>query len=104
MSWESSDRRERLPADWAQRVRRVKDRDGWRCRWILPSGKRCPRGRATGHRLDVDHRRNDDNHDLENLWCLCEDHHKSKTQKEALAGRRLPPPRKRSDPHPSERI
>lgn len=83
MSWETSDRRQELPPDWAKRVARVKDRDGNRCTWRLPSGARCPR-RGT----DVDHRVPGDDHSLRNLQLLCSHHHKKKTGLEAIMGRR----------------
>ena len=103
MPWETSDRKERLPRDWDKRVARVKERDGWRCRKILPSGKRCPRGRATGHRLEVDHRIPNDDHSLSNLQALCEEHHLQKTLRESRRARWLPPPSKRTEPHPGDR-
>lgn len=81
--WADSDRRERLPSNWNSLVKQVMQRDGGRCRWRLPSGKRCPR-RAT----DVDHRVRGDDHSLANLQALCPDHHKAKTAREAAAGRR----------------
>lgn len=83
MAWESSDRSARLPADWKDRVKKVWERDGGQCTWRLKSGKRCPRGGR-----DVDHIKNDDNHDLSNLRLLCGTHHDRKTQREAWAGRR----------------
>ena len=100
--WENSDRRSRLPSNWSQLVKTVKERDEGRCRWILPSGNRCPRPGT-----DVDHRRNDDNHDLSNLWLLCRHHHDKKTAREAWAGkfqkRKPGPSGKRQDPHPGIR-
>lgn len=81
--WENSDRRSRLPSNWGTLVKEVHRRDGGRCTWRLPSGKRCPR-KGT----DVDHRRNNDDHSLSNLQLLCVDHHKQKTAMEARAGRR----------------
>lgn len=97
MAWETSDRRERLPADWPKRVARVKERDGNRCTWKLPSGVRCPRVGT-----DVDHRVPGDNHDLRNLQLLCRHHHDKKTQREAWAGRKKKAPKKqkRADRHP----
>lgn len=92
MTWDTSDRRERLPADWWQRVKAVKERDGNRCTWRLPSGKRCPR-RGT----DVDHRKPGDDHSLANLQLLCPDHHKRKTAGEAYAGRMRRKGRQRPD-------
>lgn len=97
MAWETSDRRLRLPPDWPERVKKVWARDKGRCTWRLPSGKRCPRRGA-----DVDHRVNNDNHDLSNLQLLCGHHHDKKTQREAYAGRqkRKPHRPKRPDRHP----
>lgn len=74
MAWEGSDRRDRLPADWPKLRSKALERDGKRCRWILPSRKRCPRP-AT----DVDHVRPGDDHSLSNLMSLCHDHHERKT-------------------------
>lgn len=99
MAWESSDRASRLPADWKQRVKKVWERDGGICTWKLPSGARCPRRGA-----EVDHIRNDDNHDLSNLRLLCAHHHGQKTQREAAFGRyrrkKKPGPPRRSEVHP----
>lgn len=83
MPWEGSDRRERLPSDWPERVAAVKTRDQGRCTWRLPSHKRCPR-RGT----DVDHRQPGDDHSLDNLQLLCPAHHGKKTAQEGLQGRR----------------
>lgn len=99
--WEGSDRRSRLPADWDQRVKAVKERDGGRCRWKLPSGARCPR-RGT----DVDHKRNDDDHDLSNLQLLCRDHHNKKTAIEswrAKKSKRKPGRERPTEQHPGIR-
>lgn len=74
MAWEGSDRRSRLPANWAALVGQVKKRDQNRCTWILPSRKRCPRPGT-----DVDHRRPGDDHSLRNLQLLCAHHHEVKT-------------------------
>lgn len=100
--WETSDRKARLPKDWQQLVERVKARDGHRCTKILPSGKRCPRGRTSGHRLEVDHRVPGDDHRMENLRTLCAHHHSKKTAQEGLAAQRLPPVRLRTERHPGE--
>ena len=99
--WQGSDRKERLPDNWGALVAEIKDRDGWRCRKRLPSGKRCPRGRATGHRLEVDHINRGDDHSPSNLRCLCEEHHAQKSSKEGVFAR-LPKPRKRTERHPGE--
>lgn len=82
MAWEGSDRRSRLPANWAALVKEVWRRDDGRCTWRLPSGIRCPRPGA-----DVDHRNNDDDHRISNLQLLCRAHHDRKTQREARFGR-----------------
>jgi 5-methylcytosine-specific restriction protein A len=97
MSWESSDRRSRLPADWKDRVNAVKQRDEGRCTWKLPrTHQRCPRAG-----VDVDHVQNDDNHDLSNLRLLCRTHHDQKTQREAWAGkRRRKAPKRAEEAHP----
>lgn len=96
MAWETSDRRERLPDDWKQRVAQVWKRDKGRCTWRLPSGARCPRpGR------DVDHRVAGDDHRLSNLQLLCGTHHDRKTQREARFGRTRPKVKKRrEEAHP----
>ena len=83
MPWSTSDRRERLPADWPQRVAHVKKRDGGRCRWILEKTKRrCPRDGTY-----VDHKIPGDDHSYANLQLLCEFHHKKKSAKEGHAAR-----------------
>ena len=99
--WQGSDRKERLPMGWAKIAAKVKARDGYRCTKLLPSGKRCPRGRSTGHRLEVDHKIRGDDHRMENLRTLCEEHHAMKSSREGNQAR-LPPPRKRTERHPGE--
>lgn len=94
MGWETSDRRSRLPSNWGILVREVWKRDGGRCRWTLRSGKRCPRREG----LEVDHRRNNDDHSLSNLWLLCPHHHAKKTAGEAWRGKQ----KKRPKPRPPE--
>lgn len=79
MSWDNSDRRSRLPADWAERRDAVKRRADGRCEAMLHDGSRCD---AVG--TDCDHRQRGDNHSLENLQWLCPWHHKRKTRSEAL--------------------
>lgn len=102
MAWEGSDRKERLPDDWEHRKLRVKERDGYRCTKILPSGKRCPRGRATGYKVEVDHKIPNDDHSMSNLACLCEHHHGKKSAQEGRKAQWLPPVRKRTERHPGE--
>lgn len=83
MAWQGSDRRSELPSNWNALVKQVKERDGGRCRWTLPSGARCPRPGS-----DVDHRYSPTRHGLADLWLLCRAHHDKKTQGEARFGRR----------------
>lgn len=97
MAWENSDRRARLPANWSALVKQVKERDGGRCTWRLPSGARCPRpGR------DVDHREPGDDHSLRNLQLLCPTHHERKSAREGVQGRRAKREKrqKREERHP----
>lgn len=79
VSWDGSDRRSRLPADWTERRNAVKLRAGGRCEALLHDGSRCD---AIG--TDCDHLRRGDDHDLSNLQWLCQWHHKRKTRIEAL--------------------
>lgn len=81
----SSARRQELPPDWDQIRTRVGDRDGWRCQW--------PRqGRAGGicgsPANQCDHKKDRHSHRDEDLWMLCEWHHKQKTQSESAEARR----------------
>lgn len=79
MAWESSNRRERLPANWHKLRGRVIRRAGGRCQAVLmDTGQRCG---ETGR--DVDHITPGDNHSLNNLQLLCRWHHTRKTQAEA---------------------
>lgn len=93
--WNDSDRRDRLPSNWfTELVPFVKKRDGGRCTWRLPSGKRCPRPGT-----DVDHRVAGDDHSPGNLQLLCEHHHAKKTAGE---GRRAKAAKKASRYRPTE--
>lgn len=83
--WRNSDRRSRLPKDWAKRREVVKQRAGGRCEELLPSGNRCPR---PGN--ECDHVEPGDNHALSNLQWLCKHHHDAKTRREAAAAYRRP--------------
>lgn len=98
MGWETSDRRQFLPPNWEDLRQQVFERDGWRCRWKLPSGARCPR-RAT----DVDHTGDRDDHRLIKLRALCSHHHgklSSQQGVQAREKRKAPRKRKRVDRHP----
>ena len=83
MAWDGSDRKSRLPDDWAaRRLERLK-KDGFRCTWKLPkTGERCPR-KAT----DVDHRKPGDDHSMKNLQSLCATHHGKKSSFEGRQAR-----------------
>ena len=81
-AWQGSDRRSRLPNDWAKRVAIVKERDGYTC-VQHDDGVRCAR-KGT----DVDHIMRGDNHAYSNLQLLCAEHHTMKTVQEAAEARR----------------
>lgn len=70
MGWETSDRNDDLPRDWWRIRKQVLERDEHRCRWVLPSGARCPR-KAT----EVDHMGERTDHRLIKLRAMCEHHH-----------------------------
>ena len=94
MNWGSSDRRLRLPQDWAQRRAAVKARANGRCEAKLHA-KGC-----NGVGTDCDHIVAGDNHDLSNLQWLSYACHKAKTARESAErnGRY-----KRLRRHPNER-
>ena len=95
MAWATSDRRERLPRDWAQRRKTVEARACGQCEAIMHDGTRC-----TAKGTDCDHIQHGDNHDYTNLQWLCGWHHRMKTSLEAReelrAARKanMPKPRK----------
>jgi 5-methylcytosine-specific restriction protein A len=72
--WANSDRRKRLPKDWAHRRRWVMERAGFICEWQVDGRLECDK-LAT----EVDHVERGDNHALWNLQALCHDHHFQKT-------------------------
>lgn len=96
MAWtgNESNRQSELPADWPRIRKGVLARDGGRCVWRLPSGKRCPRV-AT----DVDHINSPDDHRRSNLRGLCAHHHKKRT---SLQGRMEKAKRWAKAPRPAE--
>lgn len=77
MAWSTSDRRERLPDDWPDIVRRVKARDQGRCR----APQHSPRCNGVG--TDVDHVIAGDDHSMANLQLLSEPCHRDKTARES---------------------
>lgn len=73
--WEGSDRKSRLPDDWAKRRIRVLRRDGYRCHECgAPANQ-------------VDHIIPGDDHDLDNLRALCRRHHALKSSAEGNAAK-----------------
>ncbi|GGO42316.1 hypothetical protein GCM10012287_02900 [Streptomyces daqingensis] len=81
--WAGSDRKARLPSNWAKLRLRVLRRDGHRCVHTFSRGQRC-----IADATDVDHIKAGDDHSLSNLQSLCREHHKLKTQQEAQEGKR----------------
>lgn len=77
MSWATSDRRSRLPANWPSIVKRIKRRDNNQCTEKLVDGRRCP---EVG--TDVDHIIAGDDHSDANLTLLCSWHHDRKSSRE----------------------
>ncbi|ASZ75439.1 HNH endonuclease [Mycobacterium phage Kimona] len=81
MTWNTSDRRARLPADWEENYRiPVLQRDGYRCQIRL----RGCLGKAT----DVDHIRRGDDHSHRNLQAACSRCHGKKSSAEGNARKR----------------
>lgn len=77
--WGSSNRRERLPSDWASRRLVVLRRDDFKCQWRY--GSEVCGVRAT----DVDHVVAGDDHSFGNLRSLCREHHARKSAGEGAA-------------------
>ncbi|MGW1740019.1 HNH endonuclease [Nocardia sp. NPDC001965] len=77
MGWTSSNRRSRLPADWASRRSQVLRRDDYVCqlRW----------NRCLGTATEADHIRRGDNHSIENLQAACQRCHARKSSAEGNA-------------------
>ena len=100
MGWGSSDRRDRLPADWTARRMRVLRRDHYQCQATDSLGVKC--GRPANQ---ADHIIPGDDHSYENLQALCAWHHARKSSAEGAAARRPRPTRRREpEPHPSLRL
>lgn len=76
--WATSDRRRRLPPNWANKRARVLRRD--------PLCRMCHVEPST----EVDHINNNDDHAMANLQGLCSACHLAKTLIEATLGRRRP--------------
>jgi 5-methylcytosine-specific restriction protein A len=87
VTWDTSDRRERLPDNWPalrgatkKRARATSKLGYAQCEARLPSGKRCPR-----EGTDCDHVIPGDDHRLANLRWLCGFHHDKKSAAEGRA-------------------
>lgn len=94
--WRGSNRRSRLPAEWPAIRALILERDGHRCRHIIPGYGRCPHP-AT----DVDHVDRGDDHEPENLRAVCAGHHKIKSAQEGRAAQKRATPR--AERHPGLR-
>ncbi|MFD8315878.1 HNH endonuclease [Kitasatospora purpeofusca] len=98
MSWTTSNRRDRLPADWPRIRKRILRRDGGRCTTVFSTGRRCL-ARAT----DVDHIVPGDDHTDDNLRSLCGWCHTTKSSSEGgtAAGLRAARQTRPKAPHPA---
>ena len=96
MAWDTSDRKSRLPDDWATRRVRVLRRDSYKCQARDSLGVQC--GDPANQ---VDHVQPGDDHSLDNLQALCRWHHARKSSAEGAAARK-PRPKQQRDPeaHP----
>lgn len=75
MSWRTSNRRKRLPSNWAGIRKVVMERDGYRCRWLV-GGKRC-RNKATQvhHVYEAGANGGVERDDPRFLIAICDEHH-----------------------------
>lgn len=99
MAW--GERSYEMPPDWWKTRAKVIKRDGGRCTWRLPSGKRCPRTEE----LEVDHKvqpMHGGTHHPDNLRTLCEHHHRIVTQQQAASGNIRYKNRKQPETHPGK--
>jgi len=79
MAWDTSDRRSRLPSNWATIRTRILDRDGWLCQLRYEG---CTRVAS-----EVDHIIAGDNHHPTNLQAACARCHSRKSAAEGKAAR-----------------
>lgn len=89
MPWSTSNRSQRLPADWSKRRRLVLRRDPT-CQLRYD----C----CTIDSTEVDHRIHGDDHSITNLQGVCSPCHKRKTRAEAQAAK--PSRQRKSERHP----
>lgn len=84
MAWATSNRRRRLPSNWATIRRRVLARDGYQCR-VTVNGARCTASASEVHHLIEAGRNGGRDLDEERfLVAICAEHHKVLTQKFAV--------------------
>ena len=82
MAWRTSNRLDRLPANWASIRSGVLRRDDWRCQWVV--GNRLCGARASEvHHLEEAYG-GLDNDSPENLISICKEHHDIATRAYAL--------------------
>lgn len=95
--WAGSNRRRRLPANWAAIRQQVIERDGGQCTATLDDGTRC-----TNRGSEVDHiRAMTDDHTLAALQLLCRWHHYRKSSREGNMSNRVRVRERRdAEPHP----
>ena len=94
MSWATSDRRDRLPADWSRRVAAVKRRAQHRCE-DTNHAVGCD-----GRGVEVDHIKQGDDHSLANLQLLSVACHARKTRLDNGYRAAVKAP---AEPHPGRR-
>lgn len=91
MPWSTSDRRSRLPRDWAKRVAATKRRAGGRCEGLSLNGEpRWHVDTCDGTGTDCDHDQRGDDHSLTNLRWLSNACHTYKTHAEKPRRKRVP--------------
>ncbi|AGK87480.1 HNH endonuclease [Mycobacterium phage HINdeR] len=74
MTWNTSDRSSRLPADWDHRRSQVLRRDGYQCQLRLPG--------CLSEATEADHIQPGDNHSRSNLQAACGRCHAKKSSRE----------------------
>lgn len=97
MAWQGSNRRQRLPQNWASLRKQVFIRDGRKCQVLSEdTGFKC--GEPAN---EVDHITPGDDHSLLNLQAICSWHHKRKSSAEGNAAKIKWEPRNRKpESHP----
>ncbi len=96
MAWATSNRRQRLPPNWAAIRAKVKARANGRCEADIHHPD------CNGHGTDADHITPGDNHAMWNLQWLSEPCHRAKTAREAAARNRTRAAmrKRKPEPHP----